>query len=56
MRVYFYCDKGETGSNIGVAKALTETLEADALREIAQYLLIFAENNPTENGIGKRAD
>lgn len=45
MRVELYCEIEETVSNIGVAKALTEILDADDLKEIAQYLMIFAENN-----------
>lgn len=45
MKVYLYCEEEESISNIGIAKALTETLRTDALREIAQYLLVFVENN-----------
>lgn len=54
MKVSLYCEAEEQGSNIGIAKALTEILNVDDLREIAQYLLVFVENNPTENGVGKR--
>lgn len=48
MKVCLYCDAEEPSSNIGIAKALTEILSVDDLREIAQYLLVFAENNPNE--------
>lgn len=49
MRVYLYCEAGESSSNIGIAKALTEILGTDDLREIAQYLSVFVENNSIEN-------
>lgn len=45
MRVELYCEAEEKGLNIGIAKALTEILDANDLKEIAQYLMIFAENN-----------
>lgn len=45
MKLSLYCESEEKGSNIGIAKALTEILSADDLKEIAQYLLIFAKNN-----------
>lgn len=47
MEVHLYCNAEESSSNIGIAKALTEILDVDDLREIAQYLLIFVDNNPT---------
>lgn len=48
MKVCLYCETEEKWSNIGVAKALIELPEVfgvNDLREIAQYLLVFAENN-----------
>lgn len=45
MKVNLYCEEEEQCSNIGIAKALTEILEVDDLREIAQYLWVFAVNN-----------
>ena len=51
MKVCLYCEANEKHSNIGVAKALTELTEifgVNDLREIAQYLLVFVENNQTD--------
>lgn len=45
MKLHFYYDENEIESNIGIAKALTEELEVNDLREIAQYLMVFVENN-----------
>ena len=45
MRVELHCEAEERDSNIGIAKALTEILDADDLKEIAQYLMVFVENN-----------
>lgn len=45
MKLHFYCDENEMHSNIGIAKALTEELKVNDLREIAQYLMVFVENN-----------
>ena len=56
MKVNLYCEAGESDSNIGIAKALTEILKTDDLREIVQYLLVFVENNSSEKGWGQKAD
>lgn len=48
MKINFCCDENEWHSNIGIAKALTEELELNDLREIAQYLMVFVENNRTK--------
>lgn len=45
MKLHFYCDENEKCSNIGITKALTEELKVNDLREIAQYLMVFVENN-----------
>lgn len=50
MKVYLYIEENERYSNIGLAKALIELNErfgVNDLREIAQYLLVFVENNST---------
>lgn len=55
MKLHFYCDENEMHSNIGIAKALTEELKVNDLREIAQYLMVFVENNSIlfdEIGVG----
>lgn len=54
MKVCLHCEAEESVSNIGIAKALTEILGTDDLREIVQYLLVFAENNPVDNSIGRQ--
>ena len=56
MKVYLHCDAMEPKSNIGVAKALTEILSTDDLREIAEYLLVFANNNSVEHGVVRKED
>ena len=50
MKIYIYCDPGETISNIGIAKALTEddNLTPQDLREISDYLEIYADNREDE--------
>ena len=45
MKVYFECAPKEPASNINIAGALTEALRIDDLREIAQYLMVFVNNN-----------
>ncbi len=47
MRLEIYLDANEEFTNIGLAKALIEsTLPPKALREVAQHLLVYVENNP----------
>ena len=50
MKIYFECEKEEMHSNIGIAKALSETLKPDDLREIALYLAVFVTTRKTEEG------
>lgn len=46
MKLEIHLDANEQYTNIGMAKALIESfLFANDLREIAQYLIVFAENN-----------
>jgi hypothetical protein len=55
MKLHFYCDENERHSNIGIAKALTEELKVNDLREIVQYLMVFVDNNSIlfdEIGVG----
>lgn len=51
MKLEIHMDPYESYTNIGMAKAMIEaSLSANDLREIAQHLLIFVENHPTEKG------
>ena len=56
MKVCLYCDADEPCSNIGIAKALTEMLDTDALREIEQYLWVFVTNNSVDKGVGRKEE
>lgn len=51
MRIEIHLDSHENYTNIGLAKALIESsLCSKDLKEIAEYLLIFNDNHPTEKG------
>ena len=51
MKLEIRLDAYETYSNIGMAKAMVEsTLSANDLKEIAEHLLIYCDNHPTEKG------
>lgn len=51
MKLEIHLDAHETYTNIGMAKAMVEsTLSASDLKEIAEYLLIYYDNHPTEKG------
>lgn len=49
MMLHIHLDSNENYSNIGMAKAIIESrLSVDDVRELAQYLTVYAENNQTE--------
>lgn len=51
MKLEIRLDACETYTNIGMAKAIVESiLSANDLKEIAEYLLIYCDNHPTEKG------
>lgn len=51
MMIQIHLDSAETFSNIGLAKAIVESsLSTNDVQELAQYLMIYSENNPTEKG------
>ena len=50
MKIYFECEAEEKCSNIGIAKALTEELKPDDVREIALYLAAFVVAHQIEKG------
>lgn len=51
MKLEIHLDAHEAYTNIGVAKAMVEsTLSANDLKEVAEHLLIYCDNHPTEKG------
>ena len=49
MKLEIHLDSYENYSNIGMAKAIIESrLSENDVRELAQYLTVYVENNPTE--------
>lgn len=51
MMLQIQLDSNEPYSNLGLAKAIVESsLSAKDMQELAQYLMIYSENNPTEKG------
>ena len=50
MKISFVFEENEQASNIGIAKAMTESgLFPNELQEIARYLLVYAENRFAED-------
>ena len=51
MNIYFYTDKSEPFTPIKIADALIEekALEVDALKEIAEHLLVYCKHREGEN-------
>lgn len=51
MKISFFCEAEEMNTNIGIAKAMTESgLTGKDLREIAEYLLIYSDHNKPKGG------
>lgn len=49
MKIIFEMDLEEKNTNIGIAKALTETyLSTNDLREISRYLEVYCDERPFE--------